>query len=159
MKKLTLLSLAFILLLSFAACGAPAYKNDVATADIASAVDAKLSGAATLVTADELYLTSFNPEYITLVCEYTVKYTSSGASFDEYGIFKVENAADTEKIVTMLNEFKQYRIDADLGYLPAELPKIKDAKIVTYGNYVMYAFLSAEEADAAFAEFEKALIK
>ena len=159
MKRFTLLSLAFIMLLSFAACGAVTYRNDVATADIASAVDAKLSGAATLVVADELYLTSFNPEYTALVSEYTIKYTSSGASFDEYGIFKVENAADTEKIVAMINEFKQYRIDADLGYLPTELPKIKDAKTVTYGNYVMYAFLSEEEAAAAFAELENALTK
>ena len=159
MKKIALLTLLFVIVLCAVACAAVTYKDDVATSDIAAAVDKKISNSDVLVTADELYFDYFNKEYASLVAEYTIKYSASGSLFDEYGIFKVADAADTDKIVTMIEEFKQYRIDADMGYLPLELPKIKDAKIKVVGNYVMYTFLSDADSTAAFSELEAMLTK
>ncbi len=140
-------------------CNSTTYNNDVAISDIAAAIDTKLSNADVLIAVDEAQLDYFNSEYSALVTEYTIKISSSGTLFDEYGIFKVENEADTADIVKMIEEYIEFRVDADMGYLPTELPKIKNGKTKSIGNYVIYAFLSDADTDAAFAEFETVLTK
>lgn len=160
MKKIALLTLVLALVICAVSCsGGVTYKTDVKTDDIASAVQNKLSNASVLVSADELYLSSFNSSYTSLISDWTIMYSSTGMLFDEFGIFKVENTADTDSIVTMINEFIQLRIDGDMGYVPDELPKIKNAKTKVCGKYVMYAFLSEGDASAAFSAFEDSLTK
>ena len=160
MKKILLLTLLLVVIVCAVSCGGEStYKTDVKTTDIASTIQSKLSNAGVLVAADELYLSSFNPAYTSLISEWTVLYSSTGTLFDEFGVFKVDNAADTDGIVTMINEYIQYRVDADMGYVPAELPKIKDAKTKVCGNYVIYTFLSDADTTSAFEAFEAALVK
>ena len=160
MKKILLLALLLVVITCAVSCGSEVeYKSDVKTNDIASAIQAKLSNAGVLVVVDELYLSSFNQTYTSLISEWTALYSSSNSLFDEFGVFKVDNASDTEGIVEMIKEYIQIKIDSDLGYVPAELPKLKNAKTKVCGNYVIYAFLSDADTTSAFEAFEAALAK
>lgn len=157
MKKTALVTLALVMIFCAVSCAGSAYRDDVSTTDIAVDIGRKISNGDTMVPADEFYLSSFNPDYTSLITEYRIEYTTSGTLFDEFGIFKVENTDDTDGIVKMIEEYKTMRVDNDMGYLPAELPKIKNAKTKVCGKYVMYAFLSDADSSIAFDEFEKAL--
>lgn len=157
MKKAALVILVLAMIFCAVSCAGSAYKEDVPTADIAFDVSRKISNGETMVSADEFYLSSFDPAYTSLIDEYCIEYTTSGTLFDEFGIFKVESKEDTDGIVKMIEKYKAMRVDNDMGYLPAELPKIKNAKTKVCGKYVIYAFLSDADSSIAFDTFEKAL--
>lgn len=158
MKKIISVLLIIATIFCIASC-AKEYRSDISTAELSEAVAKKLSNPDILVSTDEYFIEYFNEEYASLAKEFSAKQSNSGTSFDEYGIFKVNDQADTAKIKTMIEEYIQFRIDADMGYVPEELPKIKNAEIKIIGNYVAYAFLSDSDKTAAFAEIENKLTK
>ena len=83
------------------------------------------------------------------------------SNFSEAGIFRLEDgdkAKETEKAVRAYIEKQQdYLKDFLSQYEAAEVEKINNAQVRTYGVYVVYAFLTKSDATAFFGEIEAAL--
>lgn len=88
------------------------------------------------------------------VDSYLIYTSASGATAEEFAIFKAKDASGVEAIKTMLDQ----RVE-DLGkrfeqYIPAEMAKVQNARITENGNYVV--FICAGDTSAAEEAFEKA---
>ena len=81
---------------------------------------------------------------------------------DEFGIFHVTdgNAEDLEtELEDYLEESYEQNKDWYDSYMPEETPKLRDAQVKVFGNYVVYVILSEADCEAAFEAVEKALKK
>lgn len=161
MKKntISLVLCAVLMLYMLAACGGSSeYRDDVAVSEIGDSFDAILSSGADMKELSDTYITGSMKMDVSDYEEYCVKVASKGITIDEYGIFKGEDAKNTEAIETAVNDYIQLRIDTWMSeYMPEEFPKLENAEVKVCGNYVMYAILSDEEKTAVFDAFETSL--
>lgn len=91
---------------------------------------------------------------------YVIRFTG-GSSFDEFGILRYDdektaatNASLVKDYLKSLQEDSLYR-----SYFPDEEYKLDEWEVKTFGNYVVYAVLSAENRSAFFGEVEQLLVK
>lgn len=157
--KQFLLFFSVLSLLSFAGCGKPTprnYLNDLSAAELADLADDALSE--DFRTADADYLS----DYVTLPqAGYTlsVRICGSGDRIDEYGILHsdigTEEAARLLRIY-LARSYEENRSFYD-SYIPTETPKLRDAEVRIYGDYVVYAILSPEEKNTFFNRVEQCL--
>ena len=162
MKKILCFALALMLLaLPLTACSKK-YADDVSVGDLSDAVFEVLSGELSdYSTADKGYLDDYMtiPDYVT---EYTVHFSTAGNNLDEFGIFHVTDGS-AEDLETELEDYleESYEQNKDWydSYMPEETPKLRDAQVKVFGNYVVYAILSEADCTAAFEAVEKALKK
>ena len=159
-KRYFIAVLLLVLLLAGCSGGEESpYKNDVAVSDLAAAVDASLSNP-DLIAMQDSYLTNAMQLDPAAFAEYAVKINSKGINIDEYGIFKAPDAKSVEDTQEAAEGYLQFRLDTWMSeYMPEELPKLEEAQVKVCGEYVMYAILSDEDAEDAFAAFESALAK
>ena len=92
--------------------------------------------------------------------DYVIRFTG-GSSFDEFGILRYDDAktaAENADVVCAylksLQEDALYR-----SYFPDEEYKLDEWEVKTFGNYVVYAVLSAENRAAFLGEVEQLLVK
>ncbi len=160
MTKNHLAFISILLILSlFTGCGAKTakVKDDVAVADISSAVAAVLSDDA-LVSVPETYISGSMKMDVSDYDSYDVKVNSKGVNIDEFGIFKAKDSSQVATVTQAVRDYIQMRKDTWMEeYMPEERPKLDNSEIMILGNYVMYAILSDENKHAAFDAFEKAL--
>lgn len=156
-RKFLLLFVLFALFL--AGCGKPTprnYLNDLSAAELADLADDALSE--DFRTADADYLT----DYITLPqagYSLSVRIATGGDRIDEYGI--LHSDIGTEEAARLLRDYlarsyEQNRTFYD-SYIPTETPKLRDAEVRVYGDYVVYAILSPEEKNTFFNRVETCL--
>ena len=160
MKKLTVTALLLLVLL-MAGCsgGNDAIKNDVPVADLAEAVDGALNNP-DLIAMQDSYLQNAMQLDPAQFAEYAVKINSKGVNIDEYGIFKAKDMDSVEDVFALAQDYIQFRLDTWMPeYMPEELPKLENAQVKSCGQYVMYAILDDDTADAAFDAFISALEK
>ncbi|MBE6628971.1 MAG: DUF4358 domain-containing protein [Ruminococcaceae bacterium] len=162
MKKILCFALALMLLaLPLTACSKK-YADDVSVKDLSNAVFEALSGELPdYSTAEKGYLDDYMtvPDYVT---EYTIRFSTAGNNLDEFGIFHVTdgNAEDLEtELEDYLEESYEQNKDWYDSYMPEETPKLRDAQVKVFGNYVVYVILSEADCEAAFEAVEKALKK
>ena len=160
MKKTLLFSALFCLLL--AGCGKPAsraYRRDIRATALADNAAESLSE--TFREADADYLS----DYITLppgLSGLTVLISNAGDRIDEYGILHTDTSG-AEGVRQLLlsylaQSYERNRAFYD-SYIPEETPKLRDAQVRVYGDYVVYAILSPAERTALFRAVEERLQK
>ena len=135
------------------------YVSDKAADDVMAAAITAVSTAAELSEIDEMYfqymikVTAENAE------SYSIKLQPNGTTLDEVGIIK----AASGKADSAQAEIKAYLAERNAAwtglYLTEEYPKLKDAEVKVYGDYVVYAILSESEKAAFFAAAENAVTK
>lgn len=132
------------------------YLTSLSAAELADAAGDGLDGE--YRTADADYLA----DYVTLPQSgYTlcVRVSTAGDRIDEYGI--LHSDIGTEEAARLLREYltrsyEQNRAFYD-SYIPTETPKLRDAEVRVFGDYVVYAILSPEERSTLFARAESCL--
>ncbi|HBF14816.1 MAG TPA: hypothetical protein DDW30_03870 [Clostridiales bacterium] len=150
-----------LFVLSLAGCGKATprnYLNDLSAAELADLADDSLSEDFRAADAD--YLT----EYVSLPqagYSLSVRLATGGDRIDEYGI--LHSDIGTEEAARLLRDYlarsyEQNRTFYD-SYIPTETPKLRDAEVRIYGDYVVYAILSPEEKAAFFSRVEECLRK
>lgn len=84
---------------------------------------------------------------------------TSGASFDEFGIFKVIDSVNVETVKNeLLDYLKGLREDTTYrSYFPEEEYKLDESEVKVYGNYVVYAVLSQKNRTAFFDQIDNLL--
>lgn len=176
MKRIIPFILALTLLLSFAACKkgetpntpsspsvpvAPVFADDLQTSALAEGARLALNDSAIYVTAGEGYLNDYftMPDYVT---DMTILFAADASNLNELGVFHVpaEKVAETKALLkgylTTALEKHQGWYDS---YIPEETPKLRDAEVKVFGNYVVYAICDANGRKAVFENIEKNLVK
>lgn len=159
--KNTVPVICFLLIFSIlAACGGKSteIRNDIAVLDVSAAVAAVLSEDDALVSVPDSYISGSMKMDVSNYEGYDIKINSKGINIDEYGIFKAKDSSQVAALEQAVNDYLQFRKDIWMDeYMPEEYPKLENAEVNTFGNYVMYAILSDSSKKAAFDAFEKSL--
>jgi hypothetical protein len=132
------------------ACQKETYLKDIDAKEIADTLCEKTPTESRWIDNDQ----SFIKEYITVsevVKESYVYYAQNTNDLDEFGIFEVEEGKAQEVRNQLLSGYLKKRYDESLewynSYMPTETPKLRDAEVRVFGNYVVYAIYS--DADKA----------
>ncbi len=161
-SRITALIIASLTLLTLiCACGdKPAsYKDDVALATLQAAAEAKLTGTDTFVTQDSDYVEYMMEIGKTEFVEGLVRWQASGASADEYGIFKASDAEGAKILGDLLRNARKKRDEAwNPSYDADQYPKLKNAEVKVYGNYVVFCILSDADRANVFTAIENTLL-
>ena len=164
MKKilcLTLALLALALALPLTACSKK-YADDVSVKDLTDEIKSNLTGTLPEYSvADKGYLDDYFsiPDYVT---DHEILFSTAGNDLDELGVFHVTegNAEDlAEKLEGYLKNSYEQNKDWYDSYMPEETPKLRDAEVKVFGNYVVYGILSDANRQAAFDTVEAELKK
>lgn len=81
--------------------------------------------------------------------------TGSGATAEELAVFEAKDAEAAAALAAKLEARNEDRIDSYSSYIPAEVPKLEDAVIISGGRYVVLCV--AEDASAVREAAQKAL--
>ncbi len=161
MRKILAIMLAAVLLCLLASCGeeTASYATDIAVADLAAAADAALAAETPLSAVPDDYIIGMMEIDVSVFEDHIVKIQASGASIDEYGIFKAPTSEAVESIKSIASEYIAARIDDwNPQYMPEEFPKMESATIQTFGQYVVYCILDDNTKDAVFTAIENKLL-
>ena len=160
MKKLLLILLS-LLLLALSACSNPSYANDVPLDTLATTIEESVATKRDYTTADHGALDDYfqTPDYVT---DSRIRFSTEAKNLDEYGIFHVTdgNAAAMARLLQdyLDRSYEENRTWYD-SYMPEETPKLRDAEVRVFGNYVVYAVYSAADKDALFNALHEALLQ
>lgn len=165
MKKLTLIAaLLLILPLAFTACSS--YRSDVAVNDLVTPVLETVStqGGFVAADADHVSLEFETPATIdSNVSEWMICASTSPNTVDEFGIFRVKDGGDVGAVKSEVEKYLQsLQVELEVyldSYDPAEKPKLENAQVFVFGNYVVYTMLTEADTTAATDAVKTALEK
>ena len=158
MKRFLPILISLTLLLTLASCKKENYRDDLPVNALSGTVIVSLSDA-DYSTADDGFLDDYfqTPDYVK---EKIICFANEGNNLNEFGIYHVtEGNAEQmksilEKYLTDSYERNQSWYDS---YIPEETPKLRDAEVKVFGNYVVYAIFSQEGRATIFATVEEML--
>ena len=156
MKKILTSLLVLSLLLLAVGCGSTTYKNDVAVNTLADTAITALNDGKEYSTAEADFLDSYftKPDYVT---ESVIRFSTDGNDLNEFGIYHVTDG-NAEAMKTHLSKYVTDFYDLyNANYLPEETPKLRDAEVKVFGNYVVYAMLNDTDRATLFTAIEQAL--
>jgi len=158
MKRILLILTALMLLFSASACNKTNYRDDLPVNALSGSVISSLADT-DYSTADEGFLDDYfqTPDYVreSIVC-----FATEGNNLNEFGIYRVTdgNAAQMKEVLEkyLSDSYTKNQSWYD-SYIPEETPKLRDAEVKVFGNYVVYAIFSQEGRNTVFATVEEML--
>ena len=161
MKSVISLLLTALILFSFGSCNRQnvSYSDELDCADLSEKALQTIDATNTYATANELFLADYfqTPTYVN---DSVIRFASNSSNLNEIGIFHTTggNAEEMAKLLKdyLLQSYEKNHAWYD-SYMPAETPKLRDAEIRIYGNYVVYAILSKESRNTVFDFIENQL--
>lgn len=152
MKRMIAAMLSLVLLLSFAACKKEVYADNIKATDLADHAVTALNDGVTYLPADSGYLDDYftAPDYVT---ESVIYFASDTNNLNELGIYRVSEG-NAEKMETVLKDYLKSSLEKNQSwydsYIPEETPKLRDAEVKVFGNYVVYAIFDAKDRTTVF---------
>ena len=152
---------ALALLLSLVSCkmSTKSYVNNLPVSELAEEA------------AEELDHTDFRiaqgdwlRDYVTLpegTSDYRICFSADGSNLNEFGIWHVtdEQIAPLEATLhTYLTEALVRNREFYDSYIPEETPKLEQAEVRVFGNYVCYAILNSADRKLFFQTIEEELL-
>lgn len=132
--------------------------DNVAVADLCTAVDALLENSSDFATMTDSYINGMMKIDPSEFADYAVKLRASGANIDEYGIFKAKDKDSVEAVKKIVEDYLKMRVDTWMPeYMPEEFPKMENASVKVIGNYVVYCILDEDTTAGVFAAVEDKL--
>lgn len=162
MKKIMVVLLSVMLLLTAVSCGNETYADNVSANALAgNAVTAlqALEAGVDYAFADEGYLDDYfqMPDYVS---EYTVIFATEGNNLNEFGIFHVKDG-NTKNMKSLLEQYLKDSYAKNQSwydsYIPEETPKLRDAEVKTFGNYAVYAIAQSNCRSGFFQSIKDSL--
>ena len=81
-------------------------------------------------------------------------FATDGNNLDEIGIYQVTDG-NANAMKTVLEDYLEDSLARNQSwyesYIPKEIPKLRDAEVKVFGNYVIYAICSKEDRAAVFS--------
>ncbi|MBR7184631.1 MAG: DUF4358 domain-containing protein [Clostridia bacterium] len=158
-QRISTLVIAVILLSSLllAGCTKQTFRNDVPLLELQPIIEPLVTHADHLDTLDDDYR-RFNFPGTEDASEVLIRQSVSGTSLDEYGLFRASELLGADEIADICSAYLKQRNDAWLGlYMLEEYPKLRDAEVKIFGEYVLYMILSEEDKAEVISAVEAAL--
>lgn len=160
-KKTGLILCGTLLLFLFPSCSSPkGYRDNVRLSELSDAIFEELNSPwiyqiDTVGTTDDYFS---RPDYVT---DSAVFYTGSTENIDEFGIYHVTEG-HAEAMATLLKErYLNASYDQNRewynSYIPKETPKLRDAEVKIFGNYVIYTILNTADRNTVYHAAKKHL--
>ena len=157
-KHFAVCLLSLILLPMLLACQATGeYRTDVSVNTLAEGIHALWEGYQTDTS-------SLLGDYLNLdegVREHTLLYRSDTNNLDEIGIFRLQGKKPNDLAAELQQKYLWETYDKNHtfydSYMPNETPKLQNAEVRVYGNYVVYAILSEADKATLFRFVEETL--
>ena len=159
MKQFFLMILSVLLLLTPCGCQTVTYQDGTTSRELSThAIHSLSQETAYIVAADDALDDYFQmPDFVR---DYGVYFCSDRNNLDEFGIFHVSDghAKEMEALLRayLTKSLADNRAWYD-SYIPNETPKLRDAEVRVFGNYVVYAILSKNDRAALFDAIESNL--
>lgn len=159
-KPLFFLLLCLFLFSLFSACSTKNdYATDIPVSELTNSVLSALDDDVHYRAAQDGYLN----DYFTLpnyVSESSVCFAEDGNNLNEIGIYRVspEHTDDMKELLQNYLSSALLKNEAWYNsYIPQETPKLRDAKVKIFGNYVVYAILSPKDQSILFQSIQNKL--
>lgn len=152
-KLVKIISLIFVFVTVFTCFGCGVDENSV-TLDINEKSAELLSLASfddNLTEINKLILTTIMGD-IAPITDAKVYRGESGATAEEFFLIYCDDVENVEYVKTVLTEYAESQISGFEYYNPTEVPKLKDAVIISRGHYIL--FCVAKDSSALSAAFE-----
>jgi len=156
--KIISLALAICLLLGFASCNNQSYTNDKTAKEVSEAIKGAIVSDTGYHEADSDYL-DFNISGASGLCsDHIVIFSEKDTNIDEFAVLHAKDASDAKALKEMCESYLEKKNAAwNDDYLPEEAPKLRNAKVYVFGNYVVYLILSDSNVNNAKAAIESVL--
>ncbi len=162
MKKIIRILILSISLLILNSCSRVVYADSIKCIDMGENLKAVLN--------EKTEYTQFDRSHpdITLDIDgeyddFYAVYSTDTSDIDEIGIFHSKSKDDAEDIAEECREYiddmKENSKSFISSYAPNELPKLENATVRRFGNYVVYTVLDGDTADAVFESIKETLKK
>lgn len=156
------LALTMIAPAALASCGAESvsYASDIAVSQLITAADNALNYEETLTQVPDDYIRGMMEIDTSDFADHAVKIRASGTNIDEYGIFKAPDGVPVSDIEAIAQNYFKTRLDIWMDeYMPEEKPKLENAEIEVFGDYVVYCILDDASKDMVFDAVKSELTK
>ena len=159
--KISLLSSVILSLLILVSCSSTAiYRNDIPCSVISHSICDEADDAGEYSEYGNDHLEFFFGD-TALYDDHCVMYSTEVTDINEIGVFHCkdeESAKELTKIVSKYIAEQQNEQKAFIAsYAPREVPKLENAEVRRYGNYVIYLILNDDDKQDAIEEIEKLL--
>ena len=158
-KTFTLLKLLIACAVLLCSCGSKnAYRSDVLCSAITDALEKEMATEGGYVHYGETELGYIFGDDISLATDRSVAFSLLSENIDEFGIFKTDNDKNARELADECREYIEEKYENEnafiASYAPEELPKLRDAEVKVFGNYVAFAILDENDRAAFFEKVE-----
>jgi DNA phosphorothioation-dependent restriction protein DptG len=160
MKRILLCLLVLLMLgTALTSCQNENYIDNAEVNTLADSAVNVLNPEIKYLTPDEFYLVDYfdTPSYVK---SYTLRRAMIGNNLNELGIYHVEEGK-AEEMKNVLETYLDICYNTNKtwyeSYIPQEVPKLRDAQVKVFGNYVVYVILNQEDRAAVLNAIEGAL--
>lgn len=152
MKKIVLL-IAILLFLN--ACSQNSFIDSISAHDLYSII--KL-GYSDMYTLDKDVIYEISDNELPYIVDFVVIRSIDAKNINEIGIFKVQSG-HSDELEIVLNKYVEEKqmLYRSMNYLPMEAQKVDFARVVSFGNYVIYSFLNEADTQKLYQNVEIAL--
>ncbi len=158
MKPIISLLIIAIALTLFTSCSSEAYSDGISCYELSL----------TALGDDTNEFAYYKDDYLdlffggtTLCDDFEIVYSREVNDVDELGIFHLTSGEDIDSLTALaqdyLAEMREGKSAFIGSYAPLELPKLEDAEVKVFGNYVVYAIMDSEDRAEMFRRIEKYL--
>lgn len=156
--RFMLLAITAALAFSITSCG-DTVTADVSMSEFTGKFASLLSNSDKLSAVDDSYLAGMLDIDAADVDDYILMVQAMGTAIDQYGVFKVTDAAKRSTVKAAVeNYISTTKANwANFNYLPEETVKIDNATVVERGNYILFTILSESEKDQIVTAFNELL--
>ncbi len=151
-----------LIILILPSCAKREYTDDVGCYDLCEAVIADEGDTDEYESYGTDYLEYFF-ENTSLPNDFRIIYSRESDDIDELGVFHTENEDAAKEMSVLaenyLSEFQKDQRSFISSYAPEELPKLDNAEVKVFGNYVVYAIMDEDDKKDAFSIIEENLRK
>ena len=156
MKK----ALVFLLIVTLLLCSCAEknnYADDVSVKAIAHKGIAALTNKAEFITAEPGYLDDWftTPDYVS---DSVIYFATDANNHDQFGIYHVTEGNAKAMSALLRAYLDDCYENFNSLYNPEEMPKIRDAQVEIYGNYVVYAVFDEADRIALLSAIQNTLI-
>ncbi len=158
MKRIISICLLVTLVPGLFSCAATGeYRTDVSVQELSEGVHTLWEGYA----ADTSPLPEADLALDETVREHAILYRNETNSLDEVGFFRLRGGDPNALAVKIQKDYLWETYDKNHAfydsYMPAETPKLENAEVRVFGNYVVYAILSEADKATLFRYVEETL--
>jgi hypothetical protein len=132
------------------------YKNDVAAGTVCDTIEATVPAAEGYYSSDSDYLGFYFEGADALIDGYEIRFAKASTNINEFGVFKAKDgqAAALKTLCESYLSLKLERWVAQADYIESEYPKMSEAQVKIFGNYVVYTILTKSDQTAVFTSVD-----